>query len=101
MFIVVCVCVCIYIYIYIYTYTYTHTHTHKLLIRKSNTVRIYSQDVGMEFGIEKYAMLIMRSGKQHEMEGIELPNQEKKSELLEKRKITFTWEYWKQTLSKK
>ena len=27
------------------------------------TIRIYSQDVGMEFGIEKYAMLIMESGK--------------------------------------
>ena len=27
------------------------------------TVRIYSQDIGMEFGIEKCAILIMRSGK--------------------------------------
>ena len=26
-------------------------------------VRIYIQDIGMEFGIEKCAMLIMRSGK--------------------------------------
>ena len=25
-------------------------------------VRIYSQDIGMEFGIEKCAMLIMKSG---------------------------------------
>ena len=30
----------------------------------------------MEFGREKCAMLIMRSGKQQIMEGIELPNQE-------------------------
>ena len=26
------------------------------------TIRIYSQDTGMEFGIEKYAMLIVKSG---------------------------------------
>ena len=26
-------------------------------------IRIYSQDIGMEFSIEKCAMLIMRSGK--------------------------------------
>ena len=26
-----------------------------------HTVRIYSQDIGMEFGIEKYAMLITKS----------------------------------------
>ena len=28
-----------------------------------HVVRIYSQDTGMEFGIEKCAMLIMKSGK--------------------------------------
>ena len=39
------------------------------------TVRIYSQDIGMEFGIEKYAMLEMKSGKRHITEGVELPNQ--------------------------
>ena len=27
------------------------------------SVRIYSQDIGIEFGIEKCAILIMRSGK--------------------------------------
>ena len=26
-------------------------------------VRIYTQDIGMEFGVEKYAMLVMKSGK--------------------------------------
>ena len=41
------------------------------------TVRIYSQDIGMEFGIEKCAMLVMRSGKRYMSEGTELPNQEK------------------------
>ena len=35
-------------------------------------IRIYNQDRGMEFGIEKYAMLIMKSGKRETAEGIEL-----------------------------
>ena len=30
-----------------------------------HTIRIYSQDIGMEFSIEKCAMLVMKSGKQH------------------------------------
>ena len=30
-----------------------------------HTVRIYSRDIGMEFGIEKCAMLVMKSGKRH------------------------------------
>ena len=39
------------------------------------TVRIYSQDIGMEFGREKCTMLVMKSGKQHMTEGVEIPNQ--------------------------
>ena len=31
----------------------------------------------MEFGIEKCTLLIMKSGKRHLTDGIELPNQEK------------------------
>ena len=42
-----------------------------------HTVRIYSQDIGMEFGIEKYAMLVIKSGKGHRMDGMKLPNQDK------------------------
>ena len=42
-----------------------------------HTARIYSQDIGMEFGIEKCALLVMKSGKRHLTDGIELPNQEK------------------------
>ena len=42
-----------------------------------HTVRIYSQDIGMEFGIEKCALLVMKSGKRHLSDGIELPNQDK------------------------
>ena len=41
-------------------------------------VRIFSQSLGMEFGIEKCAMLIMKSGKQYMTEWMELLNQEKK-----------------------
>ena len=41
------------------------------------TIRIYNQDIGMEFGIEKCVMLIMRSRRRKIMEGIELPNQER------------------------
>ena len=40
-------------------------------------VRIYSQDLGMEFGIEKCAILVMKSGKQHLIDRMELPNQDK------------------------
>ena len=42
-----------------------------------NTVRIYSRDIGMEFGIEKCAMLVMKSGKRQLTDGMELPNQDK------------------------
>ena len=40
------------------------------------TVRIYSQNTGMEFDIEKCAKFIMNSGKRQAVEGIELTNQE-------------------------
>ena len=40
-------------------------------------VRIYSQDIGMEFGIEKCSMQVVKSGKRHLTYGMELPNQEK------------------------
>ena len=39
------------------------------------TVRIYSQDIGMEFGIEKCVILVMKSSKRHMTERTELPNQ--------------------------
>ena len=42
-----------------------------------HAVRIYSQDIGMEFGTEKCAMLVMKSGKRHLTEGMELPNEDK------------------------
>ena len=42
-----------------------------------HTVRIYRQDIGMGFGIKKCALLVMKSGKRHLTDGIELPNQDK------------------------
>ena len=42
-----------------------------------HTVRIYSQDIGMEFGIEKCAMLVMKTGKRHMTDEMELPNHDK------------------------
>ena len=42
-----------------------------------HAVRIYSQDIRMEFGIEKCAMLVMKSGKRHMTDGMELPNHDK------------------------
>ena len=47
-------------------------------------MKIYSQDVGMEFGIEKCAMPERKSKKRHLMDGMELPNQEKIRMLWEK-----------------
>ena len=35
-----------------------------------HAVRIYSQDIGMEFGIVKCAMLVMKSGKRHMTDGM-------------------------------
>ena len=42
-----------------------------------HTVRIYSQDIGMEFGKEKCASLKMKNGKRHMTDGMELPNHDK------------------------
>ncbi|MUZ80571.1 reverse transcriptase domain-containing protein, partial [Shigella flexneri] len=38
-----------------------------------STTRIFSTDIGMEFGIEKCALLVMKKGKLETTEGIELP----------------------------
>ena len=58
--------------------------TKKELETLIQTVRIYSQDIGMEFGIEKCTLLVTKSGKRHMTEGVELPNQEKIRTLGEK-----------------
>ena len=54
-----------------------------------HAVRIYSQDIGMEFGIEKCAMLVMKSGKRHFTDGMELPNQDKIRTLGEKKTFKY------------
>ena len=38
------------------------------------TVRVFSEDIGMKFGIEKCAMLVMEKGKIVKSVGIELPD---------------------------
>ena len=48
-----------------------------------HTVRIYSREIGMEFGIEKCAMLVMKRGKRQLTDGMELPNQDKIKTLAE------------------
>ena len=42
-----------------------------------HTVRIYIQEIGMEFGIEKCAMLVMKSSKRQVTDGIKIPNRDK------------------------
>ena len=63
----------------------------------TDTNRIQSQDIGMEFSIEKCAMLLMRNGKRQIMKQKQICQTKKESERSEKRKITRTWEYWKRT----
>ena len=53
------------------------TKNEKELETLIHTIRINSQDIGMEFGIEKCALLVMKSGKRHLTDGIELPNKNK------------------------
>ena len=43
----------------------------------THAVRIYSQDIRMEFGIEKCARPVMKSGKRHMTDGMELTNRRK------------------------
>ena len=49
-----------------------------------HAVRKYSQDIGMEYGKEKCAMLVMKSGKRHLTAGMEPPNQDKIRTIREK-----------------
>ena len=54
-----------------------YTKNEKELETLIHAVRIYSQDVGMEFSIGKCALLVMQSGKRHMTDGMELPNHDK------------------------
>ena len=57
------------------------------------TIRLYSQDIGMQFGIEKCAMLIMKSGKRQMTERKEPLIQEKFKSLGEKQNLLVLKEY--------
>ena len=65
-----------------------------------HAVRIYNQDIGMEFGIEKCAMLVMKSGKWQLTDGMELPNQEKIRTLGENETYKYL-AFWRLTPSNK
>ena len=59
-----------------------------------HAVRIYSQDIGMEFGIETCTMQVMKIGKLHLTDRMELPNQDKIRTLWEKKTYKYLgiWE---------
>ena len=54
-------------------------------------VRIYSQDIGMEFDIEKCAMPVMKSGKQCLIDRTEQPKWDKIRNLGEKETYKYLW----------
>ena len=62
------------------------TKNEKELETLMHTVRIYNQDIGMKFAIENCTMLVMKSGKRHLINRMELPNQNKIRTLGEKQK---------------
>ena len=61
----------------------------------------YSQDIKMKFGLEKYAMLIMRSGKKTNNERNRYAKSRKNRIAGRKEKITRTWAYLKRKPSNK
>ena len=63
-----------------------------------HAVRIYIQDMAMEFGIEKFTMLVMKHGKVHMTEVLtyQITTKLKRTE---KRKPTNTWVSWRLTPS--
>ena len=66
----------------------------------SNKHRIYSQDIGMEFGIEKCTIFVMKSGKRHITDGKEYQIKTR-LERSEKRKPTNSWASLRLTSSNK
>ena len=46
----------------------------KKLETLTQTIKIYSQGIGIEFGIEKRAIFMMKKGKRKAIGGTELPN---------------------------
>ena len=50
-----------------------YAKTEKGLDSLMQTVRVFSADIGMEFGIDKCAMLVVKRGSVQRTEGVELP----------------------------
>ena len=55
------------------------------------TVRVFSEDIGMEFGTDKCALLVIKRGKKVTSEGIELPNNEEIKSLKEGGRVQISW----------
>ena len=51
-----------------------YNRSEKELDSLEQTVRVFTEDIGMEFGIEKCTMLVMEKGKIVKSVGIELPD---------------------------
>ena len=51
-----------------------YSKSEKVLDSLIQTVRMFSEDIGMQFGIDKCAMLVMKKGKIVKSDGIQLPN---------------------------
>ena len=51
-----------------------YSKSEKALDSFIQTVRIFSEDIGIQFGIDKCAMLVMKRGKIVKSDGIQLPN---------------------------
>ena len=51
-----------------------HSKSEKALDSLIQTVRIFSEDIGMQFGIDKCAMLVRKKGRIVKSDGIQLPN---------------------------
>ena len=51
-----------------------YTSNEKSLEVLTQTMRVFSNDIGMKFGVEKCAVLTMKKGKMANSDGITLPN---------------------------
>ena len=51
-----------------------YSKSRKALNSLIQTVRIFSEDIGMQFGIDKRAMLVMKKGQINNSDGIQLYN---------------------------
>ena len=60
-----------------------HEKSENEIKRSVSTVEVFSQDIGMEFGIKKCGVIIMNRGKVKSTDGVELPSGEKIRELEE------------------